>query len=328
MMDRITLGDDPWSDDLRERLRGSAHWATLEAWAAGASPTASSAYTKHLMRKWGLTREMAFKKQQAFAQLATVKTFVDEPLTRVRHGGRRFRGPICFRITNSGDLNIDDGTHRSVLLLHRGQPITGVVVERAPEWQRLRDDLQQRLKRDWGKKLYHPIPHPDFASWRALRQLSPELPVWGREIGARTVLDLGCHFGTVLASIKPEWGVGVGRDPLAHRVASVVLAKIGGQAVHTDILKYLREDRTRFDLVLALNVLHHLHKQAPEALSLVRERTDYVAVSVASPNERKSSQLPLQPLEYIRYALGGTLIAVGEYAERPLHLIRVNEVGS
>lgn len=327
-MNRVTLGDDPWSEDLRERLRQTAHWATLNAWAAGADPTKSSAYTKHIMRKWGFSREVAFKKQRAFAKLATVETFIDEPLTRVRHGGRRYRGPICFRITDSGDLTIDDGTHRSVILLYRNQPITGLVVKRAPEWQQLRDDLRHRLKRDWGKKLYHPIPHPDYADWPALREINSQLPAWAQQIGARTALDLGCHFGTVLASLKPEYGVGIERDSLAHRVASVVLAKVGCEAVHTDILSYLREDGKRFDLVLALNVLHHLRDQVPKVLQLVRERASYVAVSVANPSEPKSRQLPLQRLEHIRDALGGTLVATGEYAGRPLHLIRVNEAGS
>jgi hypothetical protein len=138
----------------------------------------------------------------------------------------------------------------------------------------------------------------------------------------RSALDLGTHFGAVLTMLKPAVGVGVERDGLTHEVAKLVLEKHGMTAVKADVIEHLRSDDTRYDLVLALAILHHVPEHET-FLDLVRERARFVAVTVPTPDEAGSARLPSGALDYVRGRLGARLTATTSYAGRPLHFLEV-----
>jgi len=318
----ITLGTDPWSMEVRTRLRESAHYATLKAWAAGQDPASlDTPYYDRLITVKRAPPEKAARMQANFHALAQAAPNWPTPEPVERNGA--WQGPIMFRIQADGALASEDGWHRKAILEHLGLPIEGRVIDRDPAWANLQARLRSCMNRSgWKGSLYQPIPHPDFATWPVHYQPPADLPRIAREHGVRSVLDLGAHFGTVLTTLQPEVGVGVEKDALTFEVTQLVLNKHGLTPVRADVLSHLRASDTRYDLVLALAILHHIPQHA-EVLDLIRSRARYVAVTVPTPAEAGSARLPDGALDYVRERLGGTLRGTSTHAGRPLHFLGV-----
>jgi len=318
----ITLGTDAWSLELRAKLRASEHYQTLSWWAAGKDPAElDTPYYDRLVTLKRAPPEKAARMQAAFH-----KMYVDAPnwpkLAPVKLNGV-WQGPIMVRIQADGSFRSEDGWHRKAILEFLNEPIEAVVIDRAREWVSLRERLAACMGgRGWKGKLYQRIPHPDFADWPVHHDPPVGLAHHARLHGVRSVLDLGAHFGAVLTLLNPAVGVGVERDALTYEVANLVLPKHGMTAVNADVLDHLRADDTRYDLILALAILHHI-PEYDELLGLIRARARYVAVTVPTPAEAGSSRLPAGALDYVRGRLGARLIGTSEYASRPLHFLEV-----
>lgn len=321
-MDCITLADDPWSLEFRAALRASAHYATLDLWAAGQDPASlATPYYERLVTVKRATPEKAASMQAGFYSLLQAAPTWPAP-EPVRFDDV-WQGPIMFRIHGDGHLVSEDGWHRKVILEHLDLPISGRVIDRHSTWRNLQGRLRARMTGSgWKGKLYQPIPHPDFSEWPVHHQPPASLAGFARRHGVRSVLDLGANFGTVLTTLQPEIGVGVERDPVTFQVTRLVLEKHGLTAVQADVLEYLRENHERYDLVLALAILHHVPQHA-EVLDLVRERARFVAVTVPTPSEAGSARLPPEGLRYVRERLGARIVAATTYANRPLHVLEV-----
>ena len=307
-MDRITLGDDPWSERLKVALRESPHQATLRLWADGKPPTEyDTPYVEYLTTQKQAPPEKAVRMQDAFHALSGVRAWDD---------------PVRFRVLNDGSIGCDDGWHRLNIHLHRGEPLTGRVAAREPDWLNLRDTVRAKLDSGaWKGQLYHPIPHPDYREFPVHHPSPPPIAGMVEKHGIRTALDLGAHFGHALYTLRHHLreGVGVARDPVAHGVASLVLRACGMTAVKSDIVRYLQRAE-RADLVLVLNVLHHV----PLDETLARLRAEFVAVSLPTPKEEGSKRLPPDPYEHVRRKLRASVVWEAPFEDRRLQLLRVD----
>ena len=318
-MDTITLGTDPWSERVLSAIKESPHQATLNAWAEGKNPLEyDTPYVEYLTIQKRTPREKAERLQDAFHELSKTREWRD---TEPRNESGTWRGPITFRVRADGDIGCDDGFHRLNILHHRGEPLVGWVAERAPEWVALRESVRVKLDtKGWKGKLYHPIPHPDFGGWPVHHPSPPPLVGMVVKYGLRRVLDLGTHFGYALYSLRNHVGEGIGveRDPVACSVAKLVLSRSRMTAVREDLAKYLRR-APEVDLVLALNVLHHV--PLDEVLALIRAK--FVAVSLPNPSEAGSQKLPPDPYEYVRRKLRASVVWEAPFEGRALQLLRV-----
>lgn len=305
----IVLGDDPWSARVIKKVEESAHQETLKLWAAGKPVTEyDTPYVQYMKEVKGARGRVASRMQRAFYELSREK---------------RWRNPITFQVRDDGELHCLDGFHRLNITHHRGLPLVAKVVERDEGWHYLRERVQARMQSNaWKGKLYHPIPHPDFRGFPIHHPTPPPLLEFVKQHEVRSALDVGCHFGWSLYSLRSaiSEGVGVDIDPITHRVASLVLGQCGMQAVNEDVLRYLQK-RQHFDLVLALNVLHHV--PLDKTLALLRAR--YVAFSLPTPEEAGSRRLPNNPYEYVRQRLRGTVMLEDMFEGRILVVVKVGE---
>jgi SAM-dependent methyltransferase len=305
-VNRVTLGDDPWSERVIGIIKDSPHQATLRLWADGKDPAhTDTPYVEYLVTQKRAPVEKAVRMQAAFRHLSESE----------------LRDPVEFRIHASGEIGCEDGFHRLNILYHRGEPLTGIVTGRHHDWYSLRDAVERKLATSaWKGALYHPIPHPDFTDWPTHHRDAPPLSGLIERYKLRTVLDLGTHFGYALYSLRHHIhsGVGIERDPVAYRVARLVLERVRMTAVRGDIVRYLRR-AAPVDLVLALNVLHHV--PLDETVAAMRAR--FVAVTLPTPNEEGARRLPSDPYEHIRQRLHASTVWEGDFEGRRLHLLRV-----
>lgn len=108
---------------------------------------------------------------------------------------------------------------------------------------------------------YQRIPLPDGRVIPGTDRSPAADLVYGSDLGGRTVLDVGCYYGFFLhEAIRrgASRAVGIEADPERARIASTLAPLWGGKIeIHQATLEEapLRE---RFDVVLLLNVLHHV----------------------------------------------------------------------
>lgn len=296
----ITLGNDPWSQEVLDLLHAGAHYQTLRAWAAGQDPAdLRTPYYERLVNVKRTPPEEAARLQANFHKL--YEAAPDWPkLAPVKIRGL-WQGPIMFRIAGNGKLHSEDGWHRMSILEFLGQPVTGIVIERAPEWAALRDRVLRGHKNDG--RLYHAVEHPDLVS-ASVHHKSRARELRGLVSGSTSVLDLGTHYGHNLYVLRDmiTTGVGIERHQFTHQVADLVLARVGMRAIHADAVAYLR-NAPRFDIVLAIAILHHIPNLA-EALALIRGITNRLVYTLPTSSEAGSQRLPADPHRVIRETLG------------------------
>jgi hypothetical protein len=318
----MTLGSDPWSFHVRRKLRFGPHWRTLKLWAAGQDiDDTNTPYYKRLITEKGLSHPKAMVLQRNFARLWQAAPNW-RPFPEPRREGRHWKGPICFRIADDGTILMDDGWHRSVISEFLRMPITGEVVFRAEKWRVMRERVLQGHKSDGC--LYHPIPHPDFADCRVHHE-SREEALRPLVMGSRSALDLGTHYGHNLYVLRDllNSGVGVERHAFTHEVASVVLNRIGMQAVRADVNQYLRT-APKFDIVLAIAILHHL-PDLRDAILRIRGITNRLIYTIPSADEAGRNKLPVNAEEDIRRWLNAReVVAFTTEEGRPLKLLEWN----
>jgi 2-polyprenyl-3-methyl-5-hydroxy-6-metoxy-1,4-benzoquinol methylase len=176
---------------------------------------------------------------------------------------RRALDEITVRIGRDGQLLFEDGRHRLAIakLLNLTQ-IPVMVTWRHSEWYQLRSQIIEYAKR-YDNKVYSPLTHPDLADIpshhgdQRFTLIRANLPFAGGSL-----LDIGANWGYFCHKFEEEgfrcYGVEVGSRNFYFLQRLKIAEQRKFSIFHTNIFDFW--EKSEFDVVLALNVFHHLLK--------------------------------------------------------------------
>lgn len=201
--------------------------------------------------------------------------------------------PILVRpIAYSDCFQVVDGHHRLALACARGEDKALVMPLSQPVLTPLQSLLLDVLWLDGRRELYQPVEAPELKlQWVVVRRCTDRLAKMRDFLGEHDLVpptltsyvDLGSSYGWFVAEMS-KLGFhsrGVERDPIAASVGPLVYGIRPEQIVRADIVRWLSTERTRFDVVSCLSVLHHFTLgrgsiSAEEFIRLVDNRTSRV----------------------------------------------------
>lgn len=171
---------------------------------------------------------------------------------------------ITVRIDRDGALLFEDGQHRLAMakLLHIDRiPIK--ITARHLEWFQFRKEVLDYAKtQPWGK-LYHPVTHPDLYNIPSLygddrfELIKEHLPLKSGDL-----LDIGANWGYFCHRFEEEGFDCYAVESDARNRYFMEKLKIAEnkkfKIIYGSIFDY--NDKTDFDVVLALNIFHHFIK--------------------------------------------------------------------
>jgi len=171
---------------------------------------------------------------------------------------------ITIRIGRDGALLFEDGQHRLAMAkLLKIDEIPVRITARHTEWYRFRKEVLDYARSQPSGKLYHPITHPDLADIPALygnerfEIIKSHMPVLGGDL-----LDIGAHWGYFCHKFE-EQGFNCyaveSHAPTRYFLEKLKVAENRRfKIIYGSIFDY--DDKTDFDVVLALNIFHHFIK--------------------------------------------------------------------
>lgn len=206
---------------------------------------------------------------------------------------------ITIDIGRDGDIFFHNGLHRLAFCQMLDVPLIPVkVVVRHPQWQELRDKIDDWSTRDGRKNyIYSPLEHPDlteYKSWwhdwrknKILEHIS---------IDSKSVLDVGAHWGYLAFALHKE-----------GRPSSIIEANLENcwiidrlKMAYKKDVKVFKEDmydvfskQKKFDTVLFLNLLHHFTRTEQGMLKLksVLESLDIKEIFFMCENPKAKSAI-------------------------------------
>jgi hypothetical protein len=236
---KILLGDDLWSEDLKNSIRQSYHYRTIQTWLKKGTnvPMEATPYYEFMAKVssqglWGSiikNRQDAVNQYQRFKKLYEAYPNWDpiEYTKSVINGVDYYYGGIMVKIGNSGTLCIWDGHHRAAVLLALNKPIELDICSYEPGWLKFKNELKML----YPTIMYQPIPHPCFNDWNKNENKLKEGVV--RDIisthGFKRVLELGSCHGYLMYQARDllKFVLGVEMDPIRFKVLQLVYSKIG-----------------------------------------------------------------------------------------------------
>lgn len=308
----VRLSNDPWSMALLNKIKTSAHYATLAVWEKNKNiPMNRTPYWQWLMgvlktkgTVWGgvLNSEDDVNKRceifKSMVDAAPNWKVPESVITRTVNANGRLEtwhyGPVCVRVEDDGHFTLFDGNHRLAILLFKNMPISVRISERSEAWS----DLVLSVEKLYPTgAVYQPIPHPEFSDWKSSLDTTKErfLEGWMTKNGVRDVVDLGTCHGYTMYELRHviKKGTGVESDELRTRIVDLVLGHIHMESVRCSIEDYLARlaaGRVHRQCIMALNVLHHVMKfndrtKFERMMSGVKNNCDYFIYSL--PVERE-----------------------------------------
>lgn len=186
---------------------------------------------------------------------------------------------IDVNIGRSGEYIFRDGIHRLSIAKVLGLKCVPVMVfVRHKEWQEFRDFLFSYAKRLIGGKLYQPTIHPDLADIPCITENYEAEDFWSAikfhlKKNNGVMLDIGAKIGFWCHKFE-DLGYscyGVEEDPeLRYVMQRIKIAEnkkfqiIDRSIFQSDFIK-----KTEFEVVLAINILHHFLETKTKYLQLV-----------------------------------------------------------
>lgn len=194
--------------------------------------------------------------------------------TQIELGTNHSLDEICVAVGRDGDFFHVNGENRlCIAKIARLKAVPALIVVRHTDWVEFRDAVLNYVGASAEKKAYHPLTHPDLS----------DIPsIWGQEryeiikrnlsTKKGTLLDIGAHWGYFCHKFGKE-----GFDCYAIENTPVHLYFMEKlkraenrkfKIIAQSIFEY--KDRGYFDVVLALNVLHHFLKKKESYTELVK----------------------------------------------------------
>jgi hypothetical protein len=237
---------------------------------------------------------------------------------------------VSVAVGRSGELLFGDGAHRLAIALLQGVARMPVrVAVRHPDWASFRSALSS-LAASSGGQLYQPALHPDLSGIASAHGCEDRWSLFSRVVPSAggKALDLGANLGYFCHCLEQRgWAcTAVENDPevvyftrgirnACGRTFSVV-----SQSMYSGVL-----DCEEFDLVLALNILHHSLKTKQEFRSLERFLSELRCSDlILEPHGEQEPQMAgayaaLSPSEFVDFVSARTGLArcscLGEVAD-------------
>jgi len=171
---------------------------------------------------------------------------------------------VIVHIDRDGRLLFGDGRHRLAIAKILGlQSIPAKVGRRHANWVEFRSEIIQYANEMYGGKVYHSLMHPDLRDIPASHSLKRfEIIEQHVPTPPGQVLDIGANWGFMSHCFE---NLGFACVAVENSPRDVYFLKKLRDAegkkfevISTDVLEY--QDKTRFKIVLALNIFHHFIK--------------------------------------------------------------------
>ena len=240
---------------------------------------------------------------------------------------------VC--IGRNGQFLFDDGRHRlSIAKILKLQTIPVQVTTRHKEW----DDFRQQIlayAEEHGGMVYSPLLHPDLSHIPSVHGhkrfdiIKSHLPLTHGDL-----LDIGAHWGYFCHRFEAEgFNCYAVESAELHLKFLEKLKQAEGKRFHIireSIFDY--REKTNFDVVLALNILHHFLKTKSFYTQLVAflNRLDmqvmYLGTHCSGEGQMKHAYRNFQPAEFVDFILSNSclnqskLISITE-DNRELHML-------
>ncbi|MGE5223517.1 MAG: class I SAM-dependent methyltransferase [Omnitrophica WOR_2 bacterium] len=242
---------------------------------------------------------------------------------------------VC--IGRNGEILADGNSEKLILARLLGIPsISAQVTARHPNWLKFRRSLLG-YARDVGGRLYQPATHPDLGDipsshdnsrWQVIESSLP--------IKTGKVLDIGANLGYFCQKFEQK-----GFDCIAvemdQRSADLMEKLKIAEDRHFQIFKgsiFNFTGQDEFDIVLALNILHHFFHFKDELDSLVcflkRIHMRYMFLETHLPDEEymQKAYRNYSPDEVVQFVLANSCLENATFLKiveegRPLYLLSI-----
>jgi 2-polyprenyl-3-methyl-5-hydroxy-6-metoxy-1,4-benzoquinol methylase len=181
---------------------------------------------------------------------------------------------VTVHIGRSGEFLFSDGRHRLAIAKILQLPRIPVMVAwRHRDWFLFREEILDFIKGNYKGKAYQPLTHPDLSDIpsmnddRQFKIIKSNLDVEGG-----TLLNIGAHWGYFCHKFEEEGFHCYAVEKDFHNYYFLNKLKIaenrGFTTAHADITEIF--EKSHYDVVLALNVLHQFTKTAKSHGKLVK----------------------------------------------------------
>lgn len=173
---------------------------------------------------------------------------------------------VTIRIGRNGELLFSDGRHRlAIAKILKLQKIPIVVTWRHRDWIRFRAEILRFIKNTYDGKLYHPLTHPDLCNIPSVLQEDVfQLIKSHISVNGHSLLHIGAHWGYFCHKFEDEGYhcYAVEEDPRHYHFLTKLKIAEGRQftTARSDICTIF--EKSNYDVILALNVLHRYLKTA------------------------------------------------------------------
>ena len=193
--------------------------------------------------------------------------------------------PILVRpIRYSDCYQVIDGHHRAAVAWVRGEKSVDLAVVRPAVLTPLQSLLLDVTWANGPRELYQPIASPEIVKgWPLVRKCTDRLEKMQTFLKTRgprprtgaSYIDIACNYGWFVGRMQ-TFGYdvcGVERDPTACRLATLVNGVEPERIIRSDVIRFLRGENRKFDVVSCLSLLHHfaLGLGVIDATTLIRQ---------------------------------------------------------
>ncbi|NLN01588.1 MAG: methyltransferase domain-containing protein [Lentisphaerae bacterium] len=177
--------------------------------------------------------------------------------------------PILVRpIRYSDCYQVIDGHHRAAIALARGEKSVDLAVVRPAELTPLQSLLLDVTWASGPRELYQLIESTEIVKgWTLVRKCTDRLQKMQaflethgpRPQTGASYIDIACNYGWFVGRMQAlGYDVrGVERDPTACRLATLINGVDPERIIRSDVVRFLRGENKRFDVVSCLSLLHH-----------------------------------------------------------------------
>ena len=276
--------------------------------------------------KWGCRSKMEFDERCKYLDslFQDIKNngYKSQAEMDAKDNPLRVYDEISVCIDRNGNFLFEDGRHRlATAKLLNVNRIPVQITIRHLKWYEFRQEILDYARKKGGK-IYHPLTHPDLSDIPAVHSnkrfeiIKQNLPLKRSEI-----LDIGAHWGYFCHKFEEEGFdcYAIENDP-AHVYFLRKLKKAENRnfkIIDKSIFEY--KDKTKFDLVLALNIFHHFLKEKKSYYQLVEllKRLDmnimFFEPHLPEEPQMRKAYINYNCKEFIRFILKNSCLTKAEF---------------